>query len=222
MTGPEGEPAGGPPATRWERIADTRETPYVQNFTASLDAGEDVDGEARLADVLLPRGGRVLDLGSGIGRVADALRRRGHDVTAVEKDPALVAISRERFPEVPVLQADLLEVSPRRLVEAGRPAAYDLVVAVGNVLVYLAEDTEGAALRAAASVLAEDGRVLVGFHPVDGPEHSRDYAPAELTAHAAEAGLVVQQVFGGYDLAPPADDYVVAVLVPGAADGPAR
>ena len=203
-----------PPTTRWERIADTRETPYVVRFTASLDNGEDVDGEARLADVLLPRGGRVLDLGSGIGRVADALRRRGHDVTAVEKDPALVAISRERFPGVPVLECDLLEVSPQRLVAAGRPSAYDLVVAVGNVLVYLAEDTEVAALRAAASVLAPEGRVLVGFHPVDGPEHAQDYSPDRLRADAREAGLEVRQLFGSYDLAPPAREYVVAVLAP--------
>ena len=206
------EDAGTPPATRWERIADTRETPYVQRFTASLDAGEDVDGEARLADVLLPRDGRVLDAGSGIGRVAEALRRRGHDVTAVEKDPALVAISRARFPEVAVVEADVLEVSPSALVAAGRPSAYDLVVAVGNVLVYLAEDTEVRALQAMASVLAPGGRVLVGFHPVDGPEHAQDYPPERLRADAREAGLEVQHLFGSYDLAPPAREYVVAVL----------
>jgi SAM-dependent methyltransferase len=208
------------PRTRWEQIADTRQTPYVRAFTARLDAGEDVDGEARLADALLPRGGRVLDAGSGIGRVAEALRRRGHTVVAVEKDPALVAISRERFPEVPVLQADLLEVSPSRLERDGHPSAYDLVVAVGNVLVYLAEDTEVRALRALAGVLAPGGRVLAGYHLGDVPEHARDYPVAELRAHAREAGLEVQHLFGSYDLAPPAADYVVAVLgLPGTTRG---
>ena len=213
---------GEPPPTRWEQLGDTRETPYVRVFTARLDAGEDVDGEARLADVLLPRGGRVLDAGSGIGRVAEALRRRGHDVTAVEKDPALVAISRERFPEVPVVEADLLEVSPARLAQDGHPPAYDLVVAVGNVMAYLAEDTEVRVLRALAALLVPGGRVLVGHHLGDVPEGARDYPPAELAAHAEEAGLEVQHLFGTYDLAPPAEDYVVAVLVARVANGRAR
>ena len=203
---------GEPPPTRWEQLGDTRETPYVRAFTARLDAGEDVDGEARLADALLPRGGRVLDAGSGIGRVAEALRRRGHTVVGVEKDPALVAISRERFPEVPVVEADLLEVSPSALVAAGHPSAYDLVVAVGNVVVYLAEDTEVRALRALAAVLAPGGRLLVGYHLGDVPEGARDYPVAELRGHVREAGLEVQHLFGSYDLAPLATDYVVAVL----------
>ena len=202
------------PLTRWERLGDTRETPYVQVFTERLDNGEDVDGEARLADVLLPRGGRVLDAGSGLGRVADALRRRGHVVTALEKDTALVALSRARFPEVPVVEADLLDVTPALLAGAGHAAAYDLVVAVGNVLVYLAEDTEVRALRALAGVLAPGGRLLVGFHLGDVPDGARDYPPAELRAHAREAGLEVQHVFGSYELAPSAEDYVVAVLAP--------
>jgi len=36
------------------------------------------------------RGGPVLDLGCGTGRVALDLARRGHDVTALDSDPALV------------------------------------------------------------------------------------------------------------------------------------
>jgi len=218
----DGRAEGRTPPTRWEQLGDTRATPYVQVFTERLDNGDDVDGEARLADVLLPRGGRVLDAGSGLGRVAEALRRRGHAVVGVEKDPALVAMSRARFPEVPVVVADLLDVTPELLAGSGHPPAYDLVVAVGNVLVYLAEDTEVRALQALAGVLAPGGRLLVGHHLGDVPEGARDYPPAELRAHAHEAGLEVQHLFGSYELAPPAHDYVVAVLVPRAADGPAR
>ena len=201
-----------PRPTRWERIEDTLATPYVRTFTERLDAGEDVDGEARLADVLLPRRARVLDAGSGLGRVAEALRRRGHDVTAVEKDPALVAISRERFPEVPVVERDLVELVPGVLEAVGRPTAYDAVVAVGNVVVYLADDTEVEVLRRLRDLLVEGGRVLLGWHPVAGPEHSRDYPAALLREHAAAAGLVVEHVFGGYGLEPVSEDYVVAVL----------
>lgn len=198
--------------TRWELSGDPHDSGYVRNFSELLDAGEDVDGEARLVEVLAPRGARILDAGSGIGRVAAALQRGGHDVTAVEKDPALTAISRRRFPEVAVVQADLVALTPALLAEHDRPATYDVVVAVGNVLVYLAEDTEVTVLRRLADLLAEDGRLLVGFHPVEGPDGARDYPVAELRADAARAGLRVELLAGGYDLRPLAEDYVVAVL----------
>ncbi|KQT93789.1 hypothetical protein ASG49_02065 [Marmoricola sp. Leaf446] len=204
--------AGPPPRTRWELAGDSHESGYVRTFLEQQGSGTGDDGEARLADVLAPRGARVLDAGSGVGRVADALRRRGHDVTAVEKDPALVAISRERFPEVTVVEADLLDLTPDLLGSHDRPAAYDVVVVVGNVMVFLADDTQVAVLRVLAGLLAADGCLLVGFHPVAGPTGSRDYPAAELREHAAAAGLQVDLLAGSYDLRPPGEDYVVAVL----------
>jgi O-methyltransferase involved in polyketide biosynthesis len=113
---------------------------------------------------------------------------------------------------VPVLEADILEVSPAVLEAAGRPSAYDVIVVVGNVMVYLADDTEVRALQTLAGLLAPQGRILVGFHPQQGPEFSRDYPVDHFRRHVTEAGLVVEQLFGTYDLEPPAADYVVAVL----------
>ncbi len=202
------------PPNRWELHRDDIGTGYADRFEDLIDRGEDVDGEARLADVLAPRNGRILDAGAGIGRVAATLAARGHDVTAVEKDPDLVARSRARFPGVPVVEADILAVTPEALEAAGLPAAYDVVVAVGNVMVYLAEGTEVRALRTLAGLLAPQGRLLVGFHPRQGPAHSRDYPVADFRRHAEQAGLAVDRVYGTYDLRPPAPDYVVAVLAP--------
>lgn len=200
------------PPTRWDvHIAGT-ESGYARTFEELIAAGEDIDGEARLADVLAPRGARILDAGSGMGRVAAAMASRGHDVTAVEKDPDLIARSRSRYPHVPVVECDILGLDAALLARTGHPTAYDLVVLVGNVMVYLADGTEVRALRTVAGLLAPGGRVLVGFHPRQGPEHSRDYPVAAFRDHAVEAGLHVEHVFGGYDLAPPADDYVVGVL----------
>jgi hypothetical protein len=54
--------------------------------------------------------------------------------------------------------------------------------------------------------------MLVGFHPVKGPPHSRDYPLEDFERHVSEAGLVVEQRFGTYDLRPASEDYVVAVL----------
>jgi SAM-dependent methyltransferase len=198
------------PPNRWELLG-AGSSRYAEVFEDLIARGEDIDGEARLADVLAPRGGRILDAGC-IGRVAAALAARGHDVTAVEKDPDLVARSRRLFPAVPVVEADLLELSPSMLEAQGHPSSYDVIVVVGNVMIYVAEDTETHVLRTLAGLLAAGGRILVGFNPVKGPPHSRDYPLAHFRAHVAAAGLVVQHEFGTYDLAPPGGDYVVAVL----------
>ena len=212
MNDPKSPPDTGPiPPSRWE-LSGTGVSGYAQRFESLLDQGEDVDGEARLADVLAPRGARILDAGSGIGRVAAALAARGHDVTAVEKDPDLIARSRARFPGIPVVESDILGLSPALLEAAGRPSSYDVIALVGNVMVYLADDTEARALRTLGDVLKPQGRMLVGFHPQKGPEHSRDYPLAQFQRHVVDAGLRMEQLFGTYDLAPPAEDYVVAVL----------
>jgi SAM-dependent methyltransferase len=198
------------PQNRWERVA--AEMTYAQVFEDLIERGQDIDGEARLVDALAPRHARILDAGAGVGRVAAGLVSRGHDVTAVEKDPDLVDRSHRLFPDVPVVAADILGLSASMLEGHGRPSSYDVIVVVGNVMLYLAEDTEVRALSTLRDLLAPDGRILVGFHPVKGPAHSRDYPVTEFRAHAEQAGLVVQHELGGYDLAPPGDDYVVAVL----------
>jgi SAM-dependent methyltransferase len=200
------------PPTRWELEYTGRESRYAGCFDRLIAEGQDIDGEARLVDVLAPRRARILDAGSGMGRVAAALAARGHDVTAVEKDTGLVARSRERYPDVPVVESDILGLSTGLLEASDRPTAYDVVVVVGNVMVYLGEGTETRALWTLGQLLAPDGRMLVGFHPEQGPRGSRDYPITEFTEHVEGAGLVVEQLFGTYDLRPPADDYVVAVL----------
>jgi SAM-dependent methyltransferase len=205
--------ATGPvPPNRWELSMTGIESSYAQRFEQLIEQGQDIDGEARLVDVLAPRAATILDAGSGMGRVAGALAVRGHDVTAVEKDPELVTRSRVRYPDVPVVACDLLELTPTLLEAAGRPASYDVVVVVGNVMVYLADDTEVRALRTLRALLAPDGRMLVGFHPRKGPAHSRDYPVERFAEHVAEAGLVLESLHGSYDLRPPSDEYVVAVL----------
>lgn len=199
------------PPTRWE-LSTGGTSRYAETFERLIDEGEDIDGEARLADVLAPRAARILDAGSGMGRVAAALQMRGHDVTAVEKDPDLIARSRSRFPDLAVVGSDILGLSPALLEVAGRPTSYDVIVVVGNVMVYLADDTETRALQMLGDLLAPQGGILVGFHPQRGPRGSRDYPVEEFRRHVEGAGLELEQLFGSYDLRPPADDYVVAVL----------
>ncbi|MGZ8745126.1 MAG: class I SAM-dependent methyltransferase [Nocardioides sp.] len=198
-------PTPDPPPTRWELAGDSTRR-YGEHFACLVAGGEDVDGEARLADALLPRGGRVLDVGSGMGRVAEALRRRGHEVVATEPDPALQALSRSTYPDQEVLPHAALALDPA---EHGR---FDLGVAVGNVMIFLGEGTERAVLTRLRELLAPGGRLLAGFHLRAVMPGSRTYPAAEFVADAAAAGLVIDQRFGTYELHPPADDYAVWIL----------
>lgn len=193
-----------PPPTRWALRADGS-AGYAEDFAELVATGADVDGEARLADALVPRGARILDVGSGMGRVAAALAARGHRVTAVEPDPALVAQSRATYPDLEVAAVDVLAHHPG-------PAAYDLVVCVGNVLVFLAEGTERRVLAHLASLLAPGGRILAGYHLAGGPESRRDYPVEELVADLTAVGLQVQARFGSYELHPPDEEYAVWLI----------
>jgi SAM-dependent methyltransferase len=197
------------PQTRWE-LAET--DGYAERFARLIDEGVDVVGEARLADVLVGRGARILDAGAGMGRIGGELRRRGHTVVGAEKDLALLAAAAERYPDLPMVQTDILALTPALLEEHGG-ADFDLVVLVGNVIVLAAPDTEVRMLRTLRDLLAPGGRILVGFHPVDSPASSaRAYPVEEFVADVEAAGLHVQHRFGTYELAPPSDEYCVAVL----------
>jgi hypothetical protein len=63
------------------------------------------------------------------------------------------------------------------------------------------------------NLLADGGRMLVGFHPHDSPmSTARAYPFEEFGADVESAELRVQHRFGGYRLEAPSDGYVVAVL----------
>jgi len=61
---------------------------YVERFRSMVEAGDDLDGEARFVDALAPRQARILDAGCGPGRVGSALARLGHEVVGVDVDPS--------------------------------------------------------------------------------------------------------------------------------------
>ena len=193
------------PPTRWEQ-AGARNRGYAETFAQRLADGVDVDGEARLADALVPRRARILDIGSGMGRVAAALEARGHHVVATEPDPALREQSRTTFPHLDVLPHQALALDPAEI------GPFDLVLAVGNVMIYLGEDTEQAVLSRVRELLAPAGRALVGFHLTGVKAGSRTYPPEEFLADVAAAGLRVQQRFGSYELHGPDDQYGVWIL----------
>lgn len=194
------------PPTRWE-LAGEGNRGYGQHFAALLAEGADVAGEARLADALVGRHARILDVGSGMGRISAALTARGHDVVATEPDPALREQSLATYGDVPVLPHEALAIPPLE--------PFDLIVVVGNVFIYLGEGTERDVLAHLRSLLAPGGRILAGFHLSAVKTGSRTYPADEFVADATAAGLTVDWRFGSYELHAPSDEYAVWVLSAG-------
>jgi SAM-dependent methyltransferase len=75
-------------------------------------AWHDVECGSYTADLALWRelaeatGGPVLDVGAGTGRVARHLAAAGHEVVALDHDPELLAVLRERAPGIRTVVAD--------------------------------------------------------------------------------------------------------------------
>jgi SAM-dependent methyltransferase len=194
----------------WTRLAEENpqfSSGYIQRFKDLAAAGEDLVGEARLVDAMLPRRARVLDAGSGTGRIAGYLSEVGHEVVGVDGDPVLVAEAEQEHPGPRFFVGDLAELD---LPAAGVPDPFDVVVCAGNVVTFLAESTRVEVLRRLRAHVTPDGRAAIGF----GAE--RGYAFDDFLADAATAGWVPDVLLSTWDLRPftPDSDFLVAVLRP--------
>lgn len=178
---------------------------YVQRFRTMAAAGEDLHGEARLVDAMMPRGARVLDAGCGPGRVGGELARRGHTVVGVDVDPVLIEGAEADHPGPTWLVQDLATLD---LAAAGVTEPFDVVVSAGNVMTFLAPSTRGTVLRNLAAHLTPEGRLVVGFGA------GRGYPFEEFFADAEAAGLRRDVTLATWDLRPwtPDADFLVAVL----------
>jgi SAM-dependent methyltransferase len=178
---------------------------YVQRFRDLAAGGADLAGEARLIDAMVPRGARILDAGSGTGRVGSFLAAAGHEVVGVDLDPELVAVAEQDHPGPTWLVGDLAELD---LPAAGVKAGFDAIVCAGNVITFVAPSTRVEILRRFKAHLGEGGRVVVGFGS------GRGYPFDDFLADAAEAGLSRDVLLSTWDLRPytPESDFLVALF----------
>jgi SAM-dependent methyltransferase len=178
---------------------------YVEYIRGLAADGADLAGEARFMDALLAPGSRVIDAGCGPGRVGAVLHARGHRVVGVDVDSVLIDAAREDHPDVTWLVSDLVELN---LASFGELELFDAAVLAGNVLAFVAPQTEVAALRGVGRHLRSGGRAVVGFH-------TERYSIDEFDVHLAEAGFVLEHRFATWDLQPWHDeaDFAVSVLL---------
>lgn len=201
-------PGHNPGRTRWaaERSLAQREA-YTRRFERIAANGEDVHGEARFVDALAGRRSVILDAGCGTGRIAAELRLRGHDAVGVDADGLLIEAGRRQHPGVPLARIDLTNLTPDTLAAAGLPTSYDVIVAAGNVMVYVAPGTEQRVLQQLAAVLRPRGRAIFGFHT------DRPYTHDDLDRAATAVGWVREHRFGTWQCDPhdPAGDWATSV-----------
>ena len=121
-------------------------------------------------------GGRVLDVGAGTGRVALELARAGHDVTALDLDPDLLAALRERAGALAVetVVADAAEF------DAGE-GAFGLV-AVPMQTIQLLPDRAGF-FRSARRAVAPGGLVALAIAADLEPFEGAELPPPDAAEH---------------------------------------
>jgi SAM-dependent methyltransferase len=101
----------------------------------------------------LPPSCRVLDLGCGVGRLANVLAARGFVVTGVDEDPEMLA---KVDPRVTVV--------PARIAQLDLDESFDAIVLASH-LVNVADTAQRHALVAAASRhVSTDGQVFIQHH----------------------------------------------------------
>ncbi len=191
--------------TRWQSDTKAGHSQwYVERFRRLAAEGQDLAGEARLVDAMLPPHARVLDAGCGPGRVGAVLHERGHTVVGVDADPVLVEAARVDHPGPRWLVGDLAQL------DLADEEPFDGAVLAGNVMVFLAPGTEAEVLRRVVAQVRPDGFVVTGFH-ID-----RELSLAAFDVAVGEAGLRVEHRFATWDLRAWHDsaDFAVTVLRP--------
>jgi len=172
--------------TRWSQARGHIDAEaYARRFDDLADSGVHVHGEADLCASLVRPPARVLDAGCGHGRVAVELAGRGYDVTGVDVDADMIAVARRTAPALAWHQGDLA------MLDGSVGAAFDLVVAAGNVMPLLAAGTESAAVAAMTAVLVPGGQLVTGFG-LDAAHLPLEEAPFGLPEYdrwCAAAGL---------------------------------
>ena len=76
--------------------------------------------ERILSAAELSPGDIVVEIGPGLGILTEGLAQRGVKVIAVELDAQLVALLKKRlapFPDVKIIHADILKVTPQQLLQ---------------------------------------------------------------------------------------------------------
>jgi SAM-dependent methyltransferase len=160
------------PSTYGDRFADVYDDWYqdVSDVDATVD---------RVVDLAAPRGGRVLELGAGSGRLAVPLAARGLDVWAVDASAAMIDRLRAKpgGERVHAVVDDMAALAAPELA----PGGFAVVLCAFNTLFNLTDTAaQRGCLTRVAELLAPDGRLVVeAFVPPPGGERDAAVSAVE-------------------------------------------
>jgi SAM-dependent methyltransferase len=183
---------------RWLRDKTASGDAYDVTYERRAAEGQNVHGEADFVQRFAPAS--VLDAGCGTGRVGRELAGRGIEVVGVDIDPDMLETAQRKAPDVDWHVADLANV------DLGR--TFDAIVMAGNVMIFLAPDSEGAVVANLARHLSPGGVLIAGFQLM--PDR---LSLARYDEVAEDAGLTLAQRWSTWDADPwsATDKYAVSV-----------
>ena len=187
--------------TRWQdERAEFDAGDYDARWEALKKAGRSIHGEADFVMSFKPA--TVLDAGCGTGRVAIELARRGVVVTGVDLDQRMIEAAAAKTAGALNPTWLLGDVSAFDL-----NLQFDVVVAPGNVMIFVEPGTEARAVACLAAHVSPDGHLISGFQLRAG-----GYSAASYDAHCAASGLTFVARYATWEGEPFAGgDYVVNV-----------
>ncbi len=159
---------------------------YDGQFRNELDA-KPLDRGLLAAFVELPGTGTIADVGCGPGHVTRFLAQRHSDVIGVDISPGMIAVARERAPELAFEVGSMLDLPAADGTWAGVVALYSII--------HLTAEERATASREFARVIRPGGWLLLAFH-VD----SSEFAAGEVNHLTSWFGERVQ--LDGYFLDP--------------------
>ncbi|MFQ5837937.1 MAG: class I SAM-dependent methyltransferase [Thermoplasmata archaeon] len=118
----------------------------------------------------VPKGGRVLDLGCGIGRHSVPLAKRGHEVVGLDLSPEFIRRAKAYAREQGVTESTSFEVGDmRRIASVLRgQSPFDVIINMWTSLGYYGEDVDREVLRQLARLAAAGGVLLLEMGNRDG------------------------------------------------------
>jgi SAM-dependent methyltransferase len=141
-----------------------------------LDLMED-PGDLDLYLALATRtGGPVLELGCGTGRIAVPLAAAGHDVTAVDIDPAMLERARRRADEAGAAARDRIEFVQADLLGLELPSAGTFrlaLIALNSLFLLASRSSQREAFATMARHLAPGGLAVVDIWLPDADDLAR-------------------------------------------------
>lgn len=190
---------------RWDECKPVpRGTSYDDRFSGAPAVGGTLHGEANFASAYQPR--TVYDAGCGGGRIAIELANRGVDTVGVDLDERTLESAQRRAPH---LRWFLGDISCCDVIDdAGERELFDVVIAAGNVMIFLEPGTEAEAVATLAEHLVDGGLLITGFQIRPG-----QYSPDLLDADCGRAGLECTERYSTWhrDAFNDASPYVVSV-----------